>query len=366
MDVSRGPGVHRTNVTSASSESRLQTWRRRGITLPVLAIVAAVVWSTSPAWLLLSGTVDLVTRRTAWTRAGLFLSYLLFAELAGVLASFGLFTARVVLRRSPEWFLASNVALQSAWASSLLGAARRLYRLSFDVSGDEVTTPGPIVLLCRHVSLGDTVLPATFVTARHGVALRYVLKRELLWDPCLDIVGQRLPNAFVERASKDSTREIEKVRFISRDLGAGEGVLIYPEGTRFSPARRERVIAKLDERGDETGARRARALRNVLPPQLGGTLAALDEARDADVVVCAHSGFEGIRTLRQFVDGSFVGRTVYIRFWRIPRGEVPQDENARVDWLFNTWGEVDAWVEAVTSGAVRDLDEVEAPAQLGQ
>ena len=39
----------------------------------------------------------------------------------------------------------------------------------------------------------------TYVSRRYHLRLRYVLKRELLWDPCLDIVGQRVPNIFVDR-----------------------------------------------------------------------------------------------------------------------------------------------------------------------
>ncbi|MDC0708578.1 hypothetical protein POL68_08865 [Stigmatella sp. ncwal1] len=41
--------------------------------------------------------------------------------------------------------------------------------------------------------------------------LKYVLKRELLWDPCLDVVGRRLPNVFVERSGDRGKAEIEAV-----------------------------------------------------------------------------------------------------------------------------------------------------------
>ena len=108
--------------------------------------------------------------------------------------------------------------------------------------------------------------------------LRYVLKRELLWDPCLDIVGHRLPNCFIERGAKISAPEIERIRGLAQDLGPTDGVLIYPEGTRFTPERREAVLARIEARGDTALLERARALQNVLPPRLGGSLALLEES----------------------------------------------------------------------------------------
>ena len=50
-----------------------------------------------------------------------------------------------------------------------------------------------------------------FYAIPHQVRLRYVLKRELLLDPCLDIVGNRLPNCFVARSGADAQADIDKV-----------------------------------------------------------------------------------------------------------------------------------------------------------
>jgi len=80
---------------------------------------------------------------------------------------------------------------------------------------------GPIHLFVRHVSVADTLLAAVLLQHREGWRLRYVLKRELLWDPCLDLVGQRLPNYFVDRGGSDAQREIDGVRALAADLTAG-------------------------------------------------------------------------------------------------------------------------------------------------
>jgi 1-acyl-sn-glycerol-3-phosphate acyltransferase len=309
-----------------------------------LALVA-----TAPLWLVVTACVDLASsRRVASLRAFCFFLWFLSCEAVGVLAS-ALFTPLAWMSGDGgERFLRVHYAFQRLWSRALLAGAGRLYSLTFDVEGEEVVAPGPALLLVRHASVGDTLLPAVFASGPHGLRLRYVLKRELLWDPCLDIVGNRLPNAFVTRGSDDSAGQIAKVRELASGLSAREGVLIFPEGTRFTEAKRARVIERLEERGERRALlEAARALEHTLPPQLGGVTATLDAAPDADVVFCAHTGFEGISTMRELLLGSFVGRRIHVRFWRVPRASVPDDDERRVEWLLEQWAELDRWVDRV-------------------
>ena len=93
-----------------------------------------------------------------------------------------------------------------------LSWAERVFALRTVIEGEDAIEPGPILVFIRHVSQADTLLPVVLITRRHGIALRFVLKQELLWDPCLDIVGHRLPNVFVRRGSGESEREIAAVQ----------------------------------------------------------------------------------------------------------------------------------------------------------
>jgi 1-acyl-sn-glycerol-3-phosphate acyltransferase len=238
--------------------------------------------------------------------------------------------------------LASTYRLQKLWARWNLTALRALFGLSFSVESDDVVSPGPIVLLARHSSLIDSLLPAVFVTGRHGMRLRYVLKKELLVDPALDIAGNRLPNVFVDRDSADSARERGAISDLVHDLGSDEGVLIFPEGTRYTEAKRVKYVAALGAEPGRIGEL-AKRLRGVLPPRPGGTLALL-ESTSADVVVLAHRGLEGFATVRDVLSGDLVGRTVTVRFWRIPRKSIPSSRSDRVEWLFQLWATLDAWV----------------------
>jgi 1-acyl-sn-glycerol-3-phosphate acyltransferase len=134
-----------------------------------------------------------------------------------------------------------NFALQSLWTEALFRAVRWIYKVEVAVEGLDQVQPSPFLLWVRHTSLADTVLAAVMIANPHRIGLRYVLKRELLWDPCLDVVGRRLPNVFVDRSRRRSDLELASVQALARDLGAGQGVLIYPEGTRFSAKKLEQA-----------------------------------------------------------------------------------------------------------------------------
>jgi 1-acyl-sn-glycerol-3-phosphate acyltransferase len=236
--------------------------------------------------------------------------------------------------------------LQHAWGTALFRALVQCFGLRLLVHGAREARlgDGPYLLLIRHASAGDTLLASALIGSPHGLQLRYVLKRELLWDPCLDVVGRRLPHYFVDRSAEDTAGEIARVRALAQGLSRHEGVLIYPEGTRFSAARRERILSQLARAGDAKALEYASALQRVLPPRPGGTLALLDAMPCADVVVCAHTGFEAASDLGAICRGALLRRTIHVAFERVPRARIPSDRDACAQWLRDVWCDVDAWV----------------------
>ena len=151
-----------------------------------------------------------------------------------------------------------------------------------------------MLILIRHASIIDNALPDAVIGHAHGLGLRFVIKRELQMIPTIDIGGRWVPTNFVRRASTDTAGEVARLRRLAHDLGEGEGILIYPEGTRHTPEKLARAQALIAERQPEI-APLANRLRNVLPPRLGGPLALLEESRGADVVVCGHVGLRRLR-----------------------------------------------------------------------
>lgn len=323
-----------------------ERWKRRVISIPtVIALFVAFSVLLLPL-LVLGAVVDAVRstlRGKPWVvvRSLLFGWVYLLAEMVGILRVAGivLTSPTAAMRRARVY------KLQFWWADFLLGAVGTLFDLEFRVTGEEAILPGPAIFLVRHASIVDTLIPLSVVRP-YGLVLRYVLKRELLADPALDLAGHLIPNYFVARGAADSEAEIARVGALGEGLDSGEGVVIYPEGTRFTPSKQKRFRKKLAESSPRLAERAAR-LQYTLPPRPGGPLALLDAAPDADVVIIAHYGLDGFAEVKDMWHGTVLGRPVDIRVWRIPRSEIPDDPVARTEWLFDTWQEVDDWIGVV-------------------
>ena len=326
--------------------SRLQR-RVRGIFVEVIAFAALSLLSplVVVVALVVDATLFVVRRKTptALRLAG-FAWWFLFGELRGIgglaliwLVTGGPFGHRSLRRRRLVYDLRIH------WARSHLSGIRVLFRLRFEIEGLELAGPGPVVILMRHASIIDNTLPDALVGHAHGLGLRFVIKRELQMIPTIDIGGRWVPTNFVRRASADPAAEVASLRRLAHDLGAGEGILIYPEGTRHTDEKLASAQAVIAERQPEL-APLANRLRNVLPPRLGGPLALLDEARGADVVLCGHVGLDGFEYISDIWAGGLVGTTVRVRFWRFTAAEIPASEQDRTKWLYERWQTLDDWV----------------------
>lgn len=314
---------------------------RRLITIPVVIGLFVVVTVLSPLLMMAAIAIDLVravVSEKPWvaTRGFLFLWVYLLGEIWALLA----LAASAPLPRASKEEVTYD--LQGVWARWNLRALRRLFSLKITIEGQESAKRGPMIVLSRHASMIDTLLPAHLVANPYRIRLRYVLKRELLIDPALDIAGSRLPNHFIDRSGENADSETAAIAALAHDLGESDGVLIFPEGTRFSEAKRERFVERLTRHGGPLAATAA-GLRSVLPPRPAGTLALL-ESSDADVVVFAHHGLEGLATVKDIWEGDLVGSTIAVALWRIPRQEIPSDRNDRVSWLFDVWTKIDEWL----------------------
>lgn len=316
----------------------MSTALRRLITVPALLAATLLASVTLPLWLPLLWLVGAVGSWRGIPRLAMFLFAYLWCETIGIVVSFAIWACCGFCRRGSarySRFLDANFVLQCEWANALKSAGQRIFDLRFRVTGTDALDGPPVLLLPRHVSGGDTVIPIVFYARPCRRRLRYVMKRELLIDPCLDIVGHRLPNYFVDRGAADSEREIQGILGLLTDPG-DDGILIYPEGTRFTEAKRSRILSRLDP----ASAARARVRTHVLPPRPRGTLALLAHNPGLDLLFCAHSGLEDAASVSALVSGSAVGAEVRIHFWRIPFAAIP-DADAQPAFLLDCWDRMD-------------------------
>lgn len=243
----------------------------------------------------------------------------------------------------------AHYRLQRWWAHRLMVALRSTCGITIEVEGAELLGPGPTVLLVRHSSLADSLLTAWVVTEHAGMRPRVVLKRELLSDPCLDIVGNRLPNCFLDRGAEDAAPGLAELAAMGATMDGRSVSIIFPEGTRSNHDKRRRALERIAER-DPQRAARLDGLRHVLPPRPAGTCALVRGARPtgAGVVVGWHVGFDGLDTFAGILTA--LGREhppIRMRFARV---DPPPDDDAAFErWLDDLWCRLDRDVEALGS-----------------
>ena len=141
----------------------------------------------------------------------------------------------------------------------------------------------------------------------------------------------------------DTTGETRRVAELVRGLGPRDAVLFYPEGTRFTEAKRARLLEKL-RAAEDPAAEEVESLTHVLPPRRGGSLAVLQGAPEADVVLAANVGFEWATSLSHLWRGDLVEKTIRLSVRRVPAGEVPRDDEGCRTWLQDEWRAMNEWV----------------------
>jgi len=330
----------------------LGKWKRRAVSIPMYGLMWLMVTALSPLILPALMVFDLMTgdMRLPRMRAMLFFILYLSVENAGLAVSALLWLCSgACIGVNQKQYIEWNYALQRWWSGALWKGSVKLFSLKVKVENPPEGLQGPILLFMRHASTADTVIPANMVANSHGIRLRYVIKKELLWDVCLDVVGHRIPNVFIDRGSPDPGREIQAIQELAHDIKAGEGIIIYPEGTRFHPKKLERRLQELRRKGKNDLLHIARNFEYVLPPRLGGPLALMSAAPDADVVIGSHTGFEGAARFQDFWQGGLIDKTIHVRFQRFSRGDMPETKQQRALWLYKCWEEIDRWIASVNA-----------------
>jgi 1-acyl-sn-glycerol-3-phosphate acyltransferase len=328
-------------------------WSRRTFTFALFFILWGTALIGLPFFSVFFGLVDLARQRYMFRgsnampllRAYLFFLLYLSCEIGGLILGFGLWIlAGFPMGKGSTRFIAMNAWLQGWWAHALLFGAIKIFSMKLEVEDSDCLTPGPIILLVRHSSTADTVLAAVLAAKNKGLLLRYVLKQELLWDPCLDVVGNRLPNVFINRSGRETAKELGKIKQLTVGLTRTDGVLLYPEGTRFHPDKLKRSVNRLETSGAAVLFEKASRMRYVLPPKPGGFLTVFQNLEAVDVVFCAHTGFEGASNFAKFFNGELIGQTIHVKFWRVPWNEVPRVMEKQVEWLYDQWLILDQWL----------------------
>lgn len=306
-------------------------------------LVGLPVWIVlSPIWLITAAVADVVSglRRFPTVRLCTYLLVYLFFELAGTLSAAWLWL-RGSAGRSLD--LEKHRAVQAWWATGLLRWGGRILNIRLDLDDPSTLPSDTCIVLSRHASMVDAVIPAVVITGQLRRYVHYVIKRELQWDPALDLFGSRLGNHFVARGG-DTEAEEDAITALGHQALPGSALVIFPEGTYATASTRARILKSIRKLGDQALIERAEALKALLPPKPAGALALLRSQPNADVVVVGHVGLGGVAELRGLRQRLPLSNPVVVRWWTHRRNELPATDDALTQWLGERWIELDRWV----------------------
>jgi 1-acyl-sn-glycerol-3-phosphate acyltransferase len=315
---------------------------------PAIVVGTIALWSTLPLWLVGAALLSpfapdwLRPLRLLWVLVlHLTLETLMLLELLGlwIASGFGLYL------RTP-YFQRIHYDIAQAYLVIFVGEARRVLRLKIETVGPAPDAfPGePLLVLSRHAGPGDSFTLMYALMHWYHREPRVVLKETLKWDPAIGVLLSRVPSRFID-ARPDRRRDLElEVGELARELDANDAFVIFPEGGNFTPRRRHHAIARLRRLGMRRMAERAERMKHVLAPRPGGVLAALDAAPEADVLLVAHTGLDHVVTIRDAWRSLPMDKRLLMGWWRVPREEIPEGRDARIDWLFTRWEQIDRWI----------------------
>jgi len=321
---------------------------RRLVLAPLLIALTVLMLTTVPRWLFLATVLSpLVPGRLRPLRIlslvimHLVLESLMLIELLGlwIASGFGLFINRPFFERI-------HYDLVQSYLVVFFREARRVLRLKIVTEGPAPDAyPGhPLLVCCRHAGPGDSFTLMYALMHWYGREPRVVLKDTLQWDPAIDVILNRIPSRFISPGRPGQDLE-QQVGELAAGLDHNDAFVIFPEGGNFTPGRRRRAIEKLREQGHGRMADRAEQMTNVLPPRPGGFLAALEHAPEADVLMVAHTGLDHLLSVKDLWRALPMDKQLIMRWWRVPREEIPDDRAARIDWLYTWWEQIDDWVD---------------------
>ena len=339
---------------------------RRLVLVPLVVAIAGAMAALAPPLALLSAAFNLVRRRlrkedavgTGRRHRMRALRVVCFA-LVWAIGETAALTVMLCLwivsgfggRLDTEPYQSRHYGIMRWFLDLIYRTAERVCGLHVTVTGPGTVPEGrPVIVLSRHAGPGDSLLLVHHLITGCARRPRIVMKETLQLDPSVDVLANRLPNAFIRRprGARGTRPHTDLISRLAASLDPRGALLIFPEGGNWSPQRWRRAIARLRRRHRDDLAERAAAMPNVLPPRPGGAFAAMAACPAADVIFVAHTGLDrlvGVRDVWQSLSGDILVRA---HWWRVPAADVPRDadDETQLRWLYDWWQRVDAWVTA--------------------
>ena len=173
---------------------------RRLLTISVLIVATIVAVILAPAVLVSAFLMSFLPKFKTTPQAVAFIYGFICYEWIGL----GKFAWVWVRYQNIDKRVQKDRDVQFWWARSLFEMGKWLFNLKIEVTGEDAIAGNCALVLCRHTSMADTVLPLLFFGQARAEGLRYVLKQELRLLPCALAELRRLNRAEGTTASDEA------------------------------------------------------------------------------------------------------------------------------------------------------------------
>jgi len=219
---------------------------RRPVTITAWLAMSILCLALAPLLIALAAIAAALMRRPQ----PLILARLLIAyfarELAVLVACGALWLASgagVLMRTRP--FQLAHYRLLRWFVHGVAGRAMELLDIDIELelcteAGRALEADRPLLFFSRHAGPGDTVILVDLLLTRLDRLPSVVFKQSLAIDPCVDLIGHRLPHAMLDTADPDECEA--RIATVAAELGPRGVLLLFPEGGNFSAKRRRRAI----------------------------------------------------------------------------------------------------------------------------
>ena len=309
----------------------------------IVPLLALAMTALTPVAVIVLGLSDFITgnRHGRRVRVWLIFTCILLNEAVGAAICI-VVSMRFLGRVGSEKWLSANYRVERWWCRSHLGVIERFANIRMEFDNPEVLSPGNAIIVARHASHVDALGPLHACNVA-GVRARYTLKQELQWLPAMDLIANRTPNVWIDRAPHAGSPMFKKIEKLATGIDETSVGVIFPEGTFFTPARLDKAATRLAGTRPELESK-ARQLTKILPPRPAGFLALLRGSPDADIVLIANVGLENGGGMSELLAEIDRRTTLRMHAWRYPRIEVPSDPDDALAWLLDRWLEMDQWI----------------------
>ncbi len=210
-----------------------------------------------------------------------------------------------------DFIYRAAVNMNSFWMTRVVG-------ISLHIEGEIGNDRSPIVI-CNHQSWFDIPILQEIITSR-GPIVRFLVKRELIWVPVIGWICLAMNFPRLNRGSGRDARQTDYSTIQSASLTMEEepgALLIFPEGTRFTEAKRDRQQSPWE---------------HLLRPRVGGMKIikanAPPETPIIDITICYD---RGVNNFWQCLHGEIDRIHITIEHFRL------SDIDDIADWLQERW-----------------------------